>query len=184
MRFIASPEHVTVQGDGPPLTIPIAQWLELEPDFEHVAIADFESWTPQQHYMVIGGNQQPTTLPSRQGYCSKIELYRAAFGLEPEQISAPSQPLPRPADAMQSLMTAPIFAFAVQYAAQNVGVNLGYTNVAVMLQTRPFSPERLAGAIDRLRLALDANGTPFTQEHEDWIVNWIATHKLGLTVAE
>ena len=184
MRFTASPEHVTVQGDGPPLTIPIAQWLELEPDFEHVAIADFERWTPQQHYLVIDGNQQPTTLPSREEYCSKIELYRASLGLEAERSPQPSQPLPRPADAMQALMTAPIFGFAAQHAAQNVGVNLGYTNVALMLSTRPFSAERLEGAIDRLRLALDANGTPFTQDHEDWIVDWIATHKLGLTVAE
>jgi hypothetical protein len=185
MKFVATPENVTLNdGSGTPLTIPLDQWIDLEPDFEHDPSATFEQWSPELHYKVVDGNQQAANLPSRASYFEKIENYRASLGVEAESEPTSSPNLPRPAEALAELAKSPVFEFTVTYAAQNSLVNVGYQNVALILLARPFDSGNFTNAVARLRQALALNSTPFSATHEEWIATWSEQHRLGLPVPE
>lgn len=72
--------------------MPLAQFLELEPEFEYDPEAYWEQWTPALHYKINSLGQGPAQLPSREGYCLKIAEYQAAVTPEPEP------ELPQPPD--------------------------------------------------------------------------------------
>lgn len=87
MRFWVASGQVHIAAGGLELHCAIADFQELEPGFIF-SEQGFEYWTPAVHSVTIDGDQQPTDLPDRPLYVSRLETYL--------ELIAEAEPEPEP----------------------------------------------------------------------------------------
>ena len=84
MKFVLNKTHISLSYDGLEMVIPLQAWLQLNPEFVYDPTADYEQWTPDLHYKVVGGNQQAAELPDRSELFQQQELQRYSSYLSTE----------------------------------------------------------------------------------------------------